>query len=469
MLWTGIFAIALTSFSTQSLAQTATDSGTQTLEDPQGGAVFTTNPALEDIDELTPYVDVTFHGLVDDNYVLCTGSNYCLYGDDTTPVQIPTLVLKDRLKNISSSEYPVSANGSMTIRLCGDGSQKVKLCKDGSGNWFHGGNFYVFSIGISNNGVYSPIKRAAFYVGLSYPEVTMSPSTGITTSNTLTMNITGAKKNGGSTNNNYQIVIFGPGIKKETCRTITSSQSFPFGNLKPGAYTFYINEQVNDKSTGSTIKDDVGSIGSGSVINRIGDVGKTVIDVTKGKIEGFADIVDGVTGTNITDNCQGGFTYYKISCKVTLPAAQGGKGGSCTDPEKSKDPNGSEYSRYLKQLSALDKIGLVNPLPCSDPVNNQDPATCKKINTAVGQIDVTPQGFINSIFRFVLLVAAFGGIVIIVYAGYIFMISRGDKEKLSAARDTLTSAIVGLLFIVLSIVILEIIGVDILRIPGFTR
>ena len=49
------------------------------------------------------------------------------------------------------------------------------------------------------------------------------------------------------------------------------------------------------------------------------------------------------------------------------------------------------------------------------------------------------------------------------------MVSRGDKEKLAGARETLTSAIVGLLFIVLSIVILEIIGVDILRIPGFSR
>ena len=49
------------------------------------------------------------------------------------------------------------------------------------------------------------------------------------------------------------------------------------------------------------------------------------------------------------------------------------------------------------------------------------------------------------------------------------MISRGDKEKLQAARETITAAIVGLLFIVLSIVILEIIGVDILKIPGFSR
>ena len=42
-------------------------------------------------------------------------------------------------------------------------------------------------------------------------------------------------------------------------------------------------------------------------------------------------------------------------------------------------------------------------------------------------------------------------------------------DKITAAKEQLTSAIIGLLFIIFSFVILQMLGVDILRIPGFTR
>jgi len=47
------------------------------------------------------------------------------------------------------------------------------------------------------------------------------------------------------------------------------------------------------------------------------------------------------------------------------------------------------------------------------------------------------------------------------------MTSQGDQEKIKAARERITSAIIGFLFLVFSLVLLEIIGVNILRIPGF--
>jgi hypothetical protein len=41
-----------------------------------------------------------------------------------------------------------------------------------------------------------------------------------------------------------------------------------------------------------------------------------------------------------------------------------------------------------------------------------------------------------------------------------------NPEKIQVAKDNLTSAIVGFLFVVFSLVILQVIGYDILRIPG---
>ncbi len=49
------------------------------------------------------------------------------------------------------------------------------------------------------------------------------------------------------------------------------------------------------------------------------------------------------------------------------------------------------------------------------------------------------------------------------------MASSGNPEKVQAAREQLTSAVVGLLFIIFSITILQVIGVDILHIPGLNK
>ena len=62
-----------------------------------------------------------------------------------------------------------------------------------------------------------------------------------------------------------------------------------------------------------------------------------------------------------------------------------------------------------------------------------------------------------------------GGIavLIIISAGYGIMTSRDNPQALQENRERIMAAIVGLLFVIFSLVILEIIGVDILRIPEF--
>lgn len=55
----------------------------------------------------------------------------------------------------------------------------------------------------------------------------------------------------------------------------------------------------------------------------------------------------------------------------------------------------------------------------------------------------------------------------IIYASFIMQTSSGDPEKIKKAQELITSCITGLIVIIFSIVFLKIIGVDILRIPGF--
>jgi hypothetical protein len=94
---------------------------------------------------------------------------------------------------------------------------------------------------------------------------------------------------------------------------------------------------------------------------------------------------------------------------------------------------------------------------------------CTKVRTGIGEIDTNVAGFIQRIYRLLLGIAGGVGVFLIIYAGYKYIISRGDPEGIKGAKEMLVSTIVGLLFLIFSFVILEIIGVDILQLPGFGR
>jgi hypothetical protein len=62
-----------------------------------------------------------------------------------------------------------------------------------------------------------------------------------------------------------------------------------------------------------------------------------------------------------------------------------------------------------------------------------------------------------------------GGIatLIILAGGFMLSISQGDPKKTSEAKEMISAAVIGLIFIVFSISILQLIGVQILQIPEF--
>lgn len=57
----------------------------------------------------------------------------------------------------------------------------------------------------------------------------------------------------------------------------------------------------------------------------------------------------------------------------------------------------------------------------------------------------------------------------IIYAAFQMEISRGNPERLKKSQELLTSSIMGLLLIIFSVFILRVIGVEILKIPGFGK
>lgn len=87
--------------------------------------------------------------------------------------------------------------------------------------------------------------------------------------------------------------------------------------------------------------------------------------------------------------------------------------------------------------------------------------------TAVGCIPASATGIVQSIVKVGLGIAGGVALLMILAAGFMFSTSQGDPKRTGEARELITSAVIGLLFIIFSITILQFIGVTIFRIPGF--
>ena len=102
----------------------------------------------------------------------------------------------------------------------------------------------------------------------------------------------------------------------------------------------------------------------------------------------------------------------------------------------------------------------------------QDP-TCDAngqtgINTAIGCIPIgDTNAFIGFILRWAIGVGGGIAFLLIVYSAFMIMTSSGNPERLKAGQELLTSAIAGLIMLIFSVFILQVIGVDILKLPEF--
>lgn len=105
------------------------------------------------------------------------------------------------------------------------------------------------------------------------------------------------------------------------------------------------------------------------------------------------------------------------------------------------------------------------PPPCNDGDNHT--VNCASVKTAFGDISTSPEGFISKVLAIVLSLS--GGILLLllILAGYRLMTSQGDPEKVKEARERVTSAIIGIFFIIFSFVAYQFITSNVLSLPGF--
>lgn len=91
----------------------------------------------------------------------------------------------------------------------------------------------------------------------------------------------------------------------------------------------------------------------------------------------------------------------------------------------------------------------------------------KGIWTAVGCISQDPRSMISKIIN--IGIGILGGIFLlrVLAAGFTLTISQGDVKKTSEAKEMITESIIGVIFVIFSVTILQFIGAGVLKIPGF--
>lgn len=99
--------------------------------------------------------------------------------------------------------------------------------------------------------------------------------------------------------------------------------------------------------------------------------------------------------------------------------------------------------------------------------NPGDDESRKGIWTAIGCIKREPQNIVASLIQVGLMMGGGIALLMILAAGFLISTSQGDPKKVSDAKELITAAITGLLFIIFSVVMLQFIGFSVFKLPGF--
>ena len=87
--------------------------------------------------------------------------------------------------------------------------------------------------------------------------------------------------------------------------------------------------------------------------------------------------------------------------------------------------------------------------------------------TAVGCISRDPVSIAKRLIQVGLGMGGGVALIMTLAGGFILSTSQGDPQKANQAKEMITNSVIGLLFVIFSGIILQFIGVTILRIPGF--
>lgn len=93
--------------------------------------------------------------------------------------------------------------------------------------------------------------------------------------------------------------------------------------------------------------------------------------------------------------------------------------------------------------------------------------SAQKVWTALGCLPTDPADFVAWLLSTAISIGGGIAFLLMLGGGFQIMTSSGNPDKLNKGKETLTSAGVGLLFIIFAVLLLKIIGIDIFQLPGW--
>ncbi len=180
------------------------------------------------------------------------------------------------------------------------------------------------------------------------------------------------------------------------------------------------------------------------------------------------------TATSAPTPTPGGPTLTPTPPTACNPPGTDPSTGKCLDNKCGKNPAGVCVLILVLPTSPLagptgTPIPSVTPIPHAFPCAKLVSGKCDAVATAVGEVPTDPGKFIAKLFLILLSMGGGWAVYLITTGGYHLMFSNGNPEDVKEAQEKITSAIVGLIFMILSLVILKVIGVDIFQLPTFTK
>ena len=155
-------------------------------------------------------------------------------------------------------------------------------------------------------------------------------------------------------------------------------------------------------------------------------------------------------------------------------AKEEGKKKTCADIKCSKDQVCQAGQCVAKSQSSGQ---LCNPnenpkiiyRPEDFPGGKEQAAKIGGVMTAIGCVPTEPKMLINGIIRFSSFAGGGLAFLLMIFGAFQIITSAGNPDNVKKGQEQFTSAIIGLLFIIFSTLLLQIIGVDILQLPGLSK
>lgn len=145
-------------------------------------------------------------------------------------------------------------------------------------------------------------------------------------------------------------------------------------------------------------------------------------------------------------------------CKASYTVGTTSKPGSITSTPSSTGDGAPSICKTNPTSPECSKGGGE---PC-DPDDKRGPG----FKTAIGCIHTNPTELVKDFMKFGVGIGGGLAFLMMLLGAFQMLTSAGNPETLNAGKDRLTSAVIGLLFVIFSVLLLKIIGVDILGLGG---